>query len=57
MTAAYNHLIGGKYRIGPILGAGSFGQIYLATDEKNGQIFALKKVCIHIILSFRKMIK
>jgi hypothetical protein len=27
-----NFLIGGKYRVGPILGAGSFGQIYLATD-------------------------
>ncbi len=39
-----NYLIGGKYRVGPILGAGSFGEIYLVTDETTGQILALKKV-------------
>ena len=46
-----NSLIGGKYRVGPILGAGSFGEIYLATDETTGQILALKKV---LSISFRR---
>jgi hypothetical protein len=32
MHSFTNYLIGGKYRVGPILGAGSFGEIYLATD-------------------------
>ncbi len=27
-----NYLIGGKYRIGPNIGGGSFGEIYLVTD-------------------------
>lgn len=27
-----NYLIGGKYRLGPNIGGGSFGEIYLVTD-------------------------
>jgi serine/threonine protein kinase len=48
-TFLHNTLIGGKYRVGPILGAGSFGEIYLATDESNGQILALKKVYLFVM--------
>lgn len=34
--------LGGKYKIGKKLGAGAFGEVYMATDNKTGEEVALK---------------
>ena len=35
---------GGKYIVGPKIGSGSFGEIYLVNEVGTNELFALKKV-------------
>lgn len=46
--------IGGKYAVGPKIGSGSFGEVYLVNNFGTEEIYALKKVTFSI---FRKMRK
>lgn len=36
--------IAAKYLIGPLIGKGSFGEVYLATVEGSNELYAIKKV-------------
>jgi serine/threonine protein kinase len=36
--------IAAKYLIGPLIGKGSFGEVYLATVEGSSELYAIKKV-------------
>ena len=36
--------IGGKYALGPKIGGGSFGEVYLVNNYGTMEIYALKKV-------------
>jgi hypothetical protein len=36
--------IGSKYLLGPKLGAGSFGEIFVVTEPGTSEIFTLKRV-------------
>lgn len=36
--------IAAKYLIGPLVGKGSFGEVYLATVEGEHELYAIKKV-------------
>ena len=48
MTGA---IIAGKYLIGPLIGKGSFGQVYLSTVEGESKVYAIKKVInYHIVV-------
>lgn len=38
--------IAAKYLIGPLIGKGSFGEVYLATVEGSTELYAIKKVII-----------
>lgn len=35
---------GGKYIVGPKIGSGSFGEIFLVNEVGTNELFALKKV-------------
>lgn len=36
--------IAAKYLIGPMIGKGSFGEVYLATVEGSSELYAIKRV-------------
>jgi serine/threonine protein kinase len=36
--------VGGKYVVGPKIGSGSFGEVYIASELGVHEIYALKKV-------------
>lgn len=40
-------IVGGKYVIGPIIGKGSFGEVYLANIVGEKGLFAIKRVRMH----------
>jgi serine/threonine protein kinase len=44
--------IAAKYLIGPLVGKGSFGDVYLATVEGESELYAIKRVSI---MRFRRM--
>jgi serine/threonine protein kinase len=41
--------IAAKYLIGPLIGKGSFGEVFLATVEGSSELYAIKKVSNGII--------
>lgn len=43
--------IGGKYAVGPKIGSGSFGEVYLVNNFGTEEIYAMKKVSA---ISFRR---
>jgi RIO-like serine/threonine protein kinase len=43
--------IGGKYAVGPKIGSGSFGEVYLVNNFGTEEIYAMKKV---VAVSFRR---
>lgn len=42
--AQFEATVGGKYLIGPKIGSGSFGEVFLVNENGTNEIFALKKV-------------
>lgn len=42
MALGTEELIGGRWRLGSKLGAGAFGEVFLATDIENGEVVAVK---------------
>lgn len=42
MALGSNELIGGRWRVGAKLGAGAFGEVFLATDVQSGEVVAVK---------------
>jgi serine/threonine protein kinase len=39
--------IAAKYLIGPLIGQGSFGEVYLTAVEGSNELYAIKRVKIH----------
>lgn len=46
--------IGGKYAVGPKIGSGSFGEVYLVNNFGTEEIYAMKKVPKHPLRKMRR---
>lgn len=42
MALDTEHLVGGRWKLGAKLGAGAFGEVYMATDIDTGEVVAIK---------------
>ena len=48
-------IIAGKYILGPYLGGGSFGEVYLVNLLNSDEVFAMKKVYLYRNRKMRKL--